>query len=669
VPIEHRVTLTLAPLSIVDRVTNVPLLDTRQTTSVQRLGAETIQRRSASLPGRALPDLINTQPGWLLEAGGSVHPRGSENQTQYVVDGLPLTDNRSPGFAPELDANSVRSLGILTGGYPAEYGRKLGGVIEVVTVADAQRGFHGDASAGGGSFDTYGADAAGGYAWDGASIVGSAGGSATGRYLDPPVEANYSNQGHAGQGTVHAERGRFGVIVSRGTAAFAVPNETAQEEAGQRQQRTSAETAVKLSYQRVLTSSSLFSVNGMARDLDAGLTSNDAATPIAAAQQRSVREGYVRATIAWTVGANAWKAGGDTSVGRLREQFAYRITDPSAFSPDTLPAFAFSGQATDREHALFVQDQWASGPWTVKAGLRWDVYRLLVDESALSSRLSAAWSPNPGFALRASYDRAFQTPAVENLLLASSPAVESLAAAVVRLPVRPSRGNFFEAGFSKSVRSALRLDGSWFDRGMSHFADDDLLLNTGVSFPIAFRRGLVHGAELKLDVPARGLFSGFVSYSWMRGEAELPVTGGLFLGDEANLGGPGERVTITQDQRHTLRGRVNARLPRRAWAALSGALDSGLPFEDAGDPASLAEQFSPRILEKVNLETGRIRPSFTFDVAAGWTVLKTPARRVELQADVRNITNALRVINFAGVFSGTALAAPRAYAARVRVEF
>ena len=49
-----------------------------------------------------MADLINMEPGWLLEAGGVLHPRGSEYQTQYVVDGIPLTDNRSAGFAPEI---------------------------------------------------------------------------------------------------------------------------------------------------------------------------------------------------------------------------------------------------------------------------------------------------------------------------------------------------------------------------------------------------------------------------------------------------------------------------------------------------------------------------------------------------------------------------------------
>jgi outer membrane receptor protein involved in Fe transport len=362
----------------------------------------------------------------------------------------------------------------------------------------------------------------------------------------------------------------------------------------------------------------------------------------------------------------------------VTERFGYDITDPAAFDDEIARSFAFSDEATDREHALFVQDRISAGAWTIKAGLRWDAYRFVVDETALSPRIAAAWAPNPGFVLRASYDRAFQTPATENLLLASSPDVEAIAPSVVRLPVRPSRGNFSEIAVSKSLGRALRADASWFDRRMDDFADDDLLLNTGVSFPIAFRRGFVHGAELKLDArPARrslaegarwDALSGFVSYAWMCGEAELPVTGGLFLGDEANLGEPGDRIAISQDQRHTLRGRAAAQLSPRGWLAVSGAFDSGLPFEDVEDVNDVAGT-PPEILAQVNLETGRVRPVATFDLSAGWTLRKRERARIELQADVRNVTNRLRVINFAGVFSGTALAAPRSLAARLRIAF
>jgi hypothetical protein len=42
---------------------------------------------------------------------------------------------------------------------------------------------------------------------------------------------------------------------------------------------------------------------------------------------------------------------------------------------------------------------------------------------------------------------------------------------------------------------------------------------------------------------------------------------------------------------------------------------------------------------------------------------------VRVQADVRNLTNRLNVINFAGLFSGTAVGQPRSVAVRLKAEF
>ena len=99
----------------------------------------------------------------------------------------------------------------------------------------------------------------------------------------------------------------------------------------------------------------------------------------------------------------------------------------AAFAPDTAAAFDFADRRANREQALFIQDQIRFGALTVNAGLRWDHYRLVVDESAFSPRLGVAFAwPEHGLVVRGSYDRAIQTPAVENLLLASSPAVDAL---------------------------------------------------------------------------------------------------------------------------------------------------------------------------------------------------------------------------------------------------
>ncbi len=677
IPVERAVVLRVAPVQAEVVVSpGETLLDPRQTATVSRIGAESLQRRVTGLPGRAISDVVNTQPGWLLEANGVLHPRGSEYQVQFVIDGVPVTDNRSPAFAPEMNVDDVQRMSIFTGGYPAEYGRKLGGVVEIVTAGNVRQGLHGDVSVSGGSFGTVTGDASAHYGWA-RSVLGIGGGvSRTNRYLDPPVEDNFTNHGTAENLSIHFEQeispnDRVGIIARHGQVRFSVPNERVQEEAGQRQDRTTQETSGQLSYQRIFSGSLVGEAQGMLRTLSAGLASNALATPIAAQQDRGVREGYLKATLAARAGVHEWKAGIDADVGTIRESFGYRLADGARFDPSTPASFSFADRQRDREQALFVQDRLALGAWTFNAGVRWDRYRLLVDESALSPRASIAWSwPRADLVVRASYDRAFQTPAIENLLLASSPTVESLNDDVERLPLRPSLGNFYEAAVSKRLFGRLRLDATYFDREMTNFADDDLLLNTGISFPIAFRRANVRGTELKLDLPRWRAVSASASYTNMLGVGWLPIVGGLLLGDDAGRSlASADRFPISQDQRNTVRGRVSYQLTPEAWLAAVVSYGSGLPVEFAGTPAQAIEQYGERIVDRVDLARGRVRPSASLDLSASVVAFRARRQHVRVQVDVLNVTNRLDVIDFAGTFSGTAIAPPRSASVRVQLEF
>src|SRR5208283_577641 len=188
VPAEYKFQLKLAAVGEVVNVSAPStLVNPEQAGDVSQIGSEEIQDRVTSVPGRSMQDLVNDQPGWLYEGNAVLHPRGSEYQTQFVVDGIPLTDNRSPGFGPELEADDVQSVSIYTAGIPAEYGRKMGGVIEVNTLQDVQPGFHGQAVLYGGSFDTAGVSAKGQYTWGANTLVGSGSGSRTEHYLNPVV--------------------------------------------------------------------------------------------------------------------------------------------------------------------------------------------------------------------------------------------------------------------------------------------------------------------------------------------------------------------------------------------------------------------------------------------------------------------------------------------------
>jgi Outer membrane cobalamin receptor protein len=678
VPRELRIVLQLAPLQTSVTVTaGDTLVDPHQTGTIDRIGIDSIDTRLAALPGRSLLDLVSTQPGWLLEANGILHPRGSEYQTQYVIDGVPLTENRSPAFLPDFDVENVQSMRVMTASYPAEYGRKLGGVVDIVTRTQSEAGFHGSAGSYGGSMGTLGGSLVGRYRWTGNTLMVSGDAGRTDRFLDPPVLDNHTNHGTTAGLLVQytrdlTEADRVNVMLRRAAADFLVPNENVQQAAGQRQERQSRETAGHFSYQRVPSASVLADVRGMARQFSAALSSNPRSTPIIASQDRGYRHQYVKSTIAVHAGRHDVKAGIEADFGTLREAFDYAITDPDRFDPDTPAAFRFVGRARDREQSAFVQDLIAAGDLTLSGGLRWDRYRLLVSETAWSPRLGVAYVwPSAGLVVRASYDRIFQTPAVENLLLASSPDVDSLSEQVLRLPVRPSRGNFYEVGVTRSVFGNMRANANVYRRELTNFADDDLLLDTGIGFPIAFQHASIRGFELKLDVPHWGPWSGSLSYSNLKGVGELPVTGGLFLGNEAAVAllDAGGRFRISQDQRHTLGSRWRYQVVPAFWIGIGGSAGSGLPIEFTGTKEEAIALYGVEIVDRIDFDEERVRPSFTVDLSAGVTMKRTAEKTFGLQADVVNIANRTNVIDFAGVFSGTALGSSRRFVVRLRLDF
>jgi hypothetical protein len=678
VPTEFHVALNLASMntSVTVKETET-LIDPYRTGSINRIGSEGIDERVTSLPGRSLVDLVNSQPGWLYEGSAVLHPRGSEYQTQFVVDGVPLTNNRSPSFGTEIEADDVQFMSIYTANIPAEYGRKLGGVIEVLTTKDTRTGLHGKTVLRGGSFGTADAYASAQYS-KGKNTLGATGDAAiTDRFLNPPVVQNYSNRATIRDFSIHYERDfsdtdRLGLTVRHAASRFEIANEQLQQAAGQRQDRSNLETMGILSYQHIFSPTLLGDLRFMARDNADTLSSNPLSMPIIAFHDRGFREQYTKGSISLHRGKQEWKAGIEADFASLSERFSDSITNPAQFGPGTPLTFSFLGQGRDLEQSSFVQDFIRLGGWTVSAGLRWDHYQLLVNQNAVSPRLGVArYVPSADLVLHASYDRVFQTPAFENILLSSSVVVTRLSPNVLRLAVKPSHGNYYELGITKGFWSRVKLEVNYFRRLVNNFADDEVLLNTGVSFPTAFRKSNIYGAESKLEIPRVGNFSGFVSYSYMVGSAYLPVTGGLFLGDAAAqaLSQLTGRFWTTQDQRHTVRSRFRYQLARRGWVALGGEYGSGLPVVFDGTEQTAIAQYGTQIVNRVNFTRGRVKPSLAIDASAGVELWKHDNVNMKMQADVENLNNRLNVIDFAGLFSGNSIGPPRSFALRFDTLF
>jgi hypothetical protein len=680
IPEEYAIRLQVGTINTVVNVStkeDATLIDPNQSSSIMQIGSDEIQKRVNSLPGRSVQDLVVSQPGWLYEGNAVLHPRGSEYQTQFVIDGIPLTDNRSPSFGPEIEAEDVDSMSIYTAGIPAEYGRKMGGVIELNTKRDLNPGLHGELTLSGGSYDT-----AQGYAqvqnmWGKNTLGATASGSMTAHYLNPVVPENFTNRGTTGDFSVRYERDftksdRLTLNVRHELSRFEIPNEYVQQQAGQLQNGDNFETIGTVNYDHTFSPDSLGTLAGMVRDNANDLFSNENSTPIIAFQHNNFREGYFKGTFSLHHGNQELKAGLEADTTFLHENFNYLITDPTQFEDDTPPSLTFLDSRPDLEQAAFVEDMIRLGKWTVSAGLRWDHYQLLLNQNAFSPRVSIGRSlPSLNMVLHASYDRIFQTPSFENILISSSPRIDALSDQFLRLPVKPSLGNYYEGGLTEGFSGHLRLDVNFYRRDVRNYADDDQLLNTGVSYPIAFDKAIIYGAEGKLDLVRLGKLTGFLSYSYMVGNAWFPVTGGLFLGDDAAaaLSQLNGHFPDSQDQRNTLQTRFRYQVASRVWLASGAGYGSGLPFEYEGDESDALAQYGPAVISRINFARGRIRPLLAINASLGADLYKSDRFNTNFQIDGENLNNRLNVIDFGGLFSGNAIGPGRSFSLRLNTNF
>jgi outer membrane receptor for Fe3+-dicitrate len=210
-----------------------------------------------------------------------------------------------------------------------------------------------------------------------------------------------------------------------------------------------------------------------------------------------------------------------------------------------------------------------------------------------------------------------------------------------------------------------------FRRDVNNYADDSQLLSTGISFPIAFEKGILYGAEGKLEVQNWRGFSGIASYSYIVGNVWNPVTGGLLLGDDATaavtqLTG---HFPDSQDQRQTIRARVRYQVAPRLSLALGSDYNSGLPFQPDLTPQQYATEYGPVVINHLNFDRGRISPYLTENASVGADLYKREKYSVKLQADAQNLSNKLEVIDFVGLFSGNAIGPSRSFSLRLSTEF
>jgi outer membrane receptor protein involved in Fe transport len=699
--LELSLTLEQATASVSVSTDTGAMLETDRTSSDTDLNQTILERPVGAAPSRGIESMVASTPGFVTDDNGRMHPRGSESQVQYVVDGVPVTDNMSAIFSTSLDARTLRTVEVLTGGIPAEFGDKLAGVINVNTKSGLEGPTQGGISLSGGSFST------GEIAADFATHTKKLGfltnlsSSTSQRYLDPPTLDNFHNFGRTGKGFFRLDyqfdsNNTLRGVFNFGGSNFQVPNRFNQEIAGQDQRQELRDNSQNISYQHIFSPNTVAQFSFFHRQGNAKLFSNTQSTPVVAAQDRTLQNYGGIGSLALTRGKHNIKVGGQVTITPVREHFSFYPTIPF---PDLVDEdgnvfanpvnsftaanpFVFNGSKTGRTLSAYVQDRFTViKNLTLDLGVRYDNYKLLISEQAVSPRLAIAYYiPKTKTTLRASYNRLFQPPPAENLLLASSSEAAAispiavLGGATALQPVLPDKEHAFEAGAQQLLSQFFRLNLTVYQKRIKNFSDKDQFFETGVIFPIAISAGRVTGEEVRLESTDIHGFHAFASYANARAYGVTPINGGLFLGeDPKDLLVSGLKFANDHDQRNEAQFQLGYTHHKSGlYANFNGRYDSGVPVDvEPGTTLAdfVADGFDPRLYNEIDFQRGRVRPRMILDFSVGADLLQKERVSMNVQFDVQNLTNELFLYNFESVFSGTHVGYPRLFSGRLSFRF
>ncbi len=661
VVLEPQLVSTRVEVSATD---SLQLVDAESTGTRTELNLATMEKMPVAPGTRGLESMLVSMPGFAANANGAIHPRGAHNQMTYVVDGMPISDQLTGAFGNSIDASVVQSIELFTGNVPAEFGNKVSGVAVVTTRTGLGSGrrFAGSTQAIAGGFDTVGnvTQATGGSDRWGYFVSFNA--LKSNRYLDQVSLQNLHNGGNSERGFARFDLqasavDQVRVSLMAGRSSLQVANLPSQHAAGQDQRQLFRDWSGNVGWLRTLDSQSTIDTTVSWRTATARLIPSLFDRPVTAEQDRRMSTFTLGSRWNRVAGRHTWRVGADVQRYPVREYFRVAETWPLRGA-----ANEFHGQATGGMYSGFVQDSVRLGDLQVTLGLRYDNYRFLVNGDQWQPRVGLAYRIGAtGTVLRASYNRTYQTPPNENLLLSNTGPVK----------IRPERQNVYEVGLHQGIGRFLSLNAAYYHKNSRDLQDNDNFLNTGIIFPITLAQSRTNGAEARLTLVPVGRFSGSLSVTHLRTVVTPPFSGGLFQGtDPVETFGTAPFI-IDHDQPLAIHGLVQYNVSRRVWVSSSIRYDSGL-VSNPSDPAEVAADPDYRdLLPYVNLagNPARVRPRTITDLAVGFDGHRGDRRLWDVVVQVANVANVTALYNFQSVFVGTRLVQPRTASVKLRWWF
>ncbi len=636
----------------------------------------------------SVPDAIVTAaPGMIRGHDDFVHIRGHEVALNPTINGVSFWENPHALFSSGLSPAVIETVNVMTGGFPAEYGNRFGGVLDIVTKSGLRMQNDGSVSLSGGQSGRR--SAAGQFGGHRGRFGYYAFGSLfeSDRFLSPPDSRAVHDSGRAGHAFVQADgnlghAGTLRIVVIGDGANFDVPKHPRDLDlrplasAEQRTRQQSAIVGWTRAWPETLLGASFYQ-----RWSRAALA--PAAGPLTAAaglrRELTTLGGKVDATR--FAGRHVIKAGVDAVRLRPDEELSYDyagfrdLTHLLGWPHIHVPGgpITFSGQGAGGQVSAYAQDAMRLGNRvSLDAGVRVDRYDMLVSATHVSPRVNLAVQAGEGTVFHASYNHFFVPPPVEGVLSNNAGLTSLIQEIGVALPpVEPTTEDQFELGASHPI-GPLRMSLTGYHRATRNPIHTTVWPDSRIYSYASFDRARAYGLEVKADAQALTRYgvTAYLNYALGRVDFYNPVTGGFVT--EAGHLTETSRFRAPMDQTHTVTaGATYRHAGTGLWLGTMMEYGSGTPMGHGGADHEHGEGDAAHDHASSAAAPSRVPGHVTANLSIGLDLLRGAGRRgrVSLQLDAENITNQAYLIAQEGEFSPAQYSIPRLVSATVRFRF
>lgn len=554
-----------------------------------RTGEDQVLAKSQPNSFYQVPSLVSSVPGVVQDASGNLHIRGGRNdEIGWMIEGIPVTNPIDNTFGTNLVTVGMSRMEVYTGGYQAEYGNAISGVLNEIknTGSDIKGGRfestlgsegHADIYAEAGNVLPNGLDwYVGNYTWR----------TDFERYV-----ATSANSSDSVLKTVYpmGSKDRITFLGMTGSAEYKLP--VVSSPPYQDQNRTNqAYSLAGLTWSHQMSADMYwlvrpyyFQTTNEIRALSTSLDDSSESTSVQHGLQAQVVK---KIKDKHEITAGAWYTSSGNRFHRfipdLASKYGFGGIDPTL--PAQLDPFAYTSSVGTRQVALFAQDKIRlSKTLVMDAGVRYDKMRYKEvaypnrTDSQFSPRVGFAWSRNPRTVIRASFGRFIQFVPTEVL---DRVYTNSKWAAVFtpNSTMQPERATSYEVSWEHQVSADAVVRITPFYRDYTDLIDrvyqnaPDPSLNLPFP-PLVFANAdeaKAYGAEVYLERKMGPHTRGWISYTFSHTKA-------------TSLNNPGIWTYVDWDQRHTLDTTLEQKM---GLTELSMRMQygSGLPWSNGNDP-------------------------------------------------------------------------------------